>query len=246
MCQRKACAQGRGGDGRGRWKKRGARAWLAAEGRLQLRALFLPITIINKGEQASLLSWLKAIVLCRASSSPLPLPTSLLGPGWEDSLSAGRGSGLPAVSPGGVGEEGSVDLDTAPAPPLALVLPPQLCRGRQDAPDDCSCLHQSPGVRSLLFLLSNCEWSCSNKAGSQISSLHSWPPTAQSSSGERPGPCISLLHLATPATLTRCTPATGPLHLLSAASAGNVLLPGGHVVGLLTLFCSLLKCLLSQ
>lgn len=37
-------------------------------------ALFLPTTIINKGEQASLLSWLKAIVLWRAFSSPLPLP----------------------------------------------------------------------------------------------------------------------------------------------------------------------------
>lgn len=96
MCQRKAYDQRRE-----RWE-RGARAWLPAslvEGHCG-ELCFSPKTIINKGEQVAPLSWLKAIVLYRASSSPLPLPPSFQAQGGEDSLSVGRGSGLPAVPPG--------------------------------------------------------------------------------------------------------------------------------------------------
>lgn len=120
VCQRKACAQGRGGDGRERWKEREERGpGSQPSGGMLQRPLFLPITIVNKGEQASLLSWLKAIILRRASSPPQPSPPPLQAQDEEDSLSAGRRGGTPAISPGKAGGGGLLRRGGTPPHPWA-------------------------------------------------------------------------------------------------------------------------------
>lgn len=95
------CPEKRSGDGWGRWKQkeeRGPGSWPIL--RLPRSSLFLQKITISKGQQALLLSWLKALVLCRASpwSCCSCLRFSLRR---EDSLCAGTGSRLPAVSPAG-------------------------------------------------------------------------------------------------------------------------------------------------
>lgn len=96
LCQRKK-------EGKGKREERGPGS--RPKWRPPQRVLFLLITIINKGEQASLLSWLKAIVLCRACSSRCCswLPAAVDG---EDSLSAAS-SRPPPVPPGQLGEMSS-------------------------------------------------------------------------------------------------------------------------------------------
>ena len=90
-------------------------------------ALFLPITIINKGKQASLLSWLKAIVWCRLPPHPCPSWPPFQAQEGEDSLSTRRGSGLPAVSPGEVGGGLPTPECTPPRPTLPLVSALPVC-----------------------------------------------------------------------------------------------------------------------
>lgn len=87
--------------------KRGARAWLLAHVKAVRRPLFLPVTTINKGQQASLLSWLEALVLCRA-----PASLSLSGKVREHVCRAGQ----QAASCLTCGEVGSAHLRAAPPP----------------------------------------------------------------------------------------------------------------------------------
>lgn len=84
LCQKKT---GEGG------RKERCKGLAPAQGEATAGALFLPITIINKRGQASPLSWLKAIVLCRASFSPLPLPPPLKARMGKTACLQGEGVG---------------------------------------------------------------------------------------------------------------------------------------------------------